>query len=126
MSRRAPAFIVAVLLSTLAVKAGPTVSATEERAPKLNRLLDGTTTAQLTLEAPIHKLFAEKKADDDRAFVPGTLSFKDPDTGADVVVRDIEVSVRGHTSRNDAECTFPKLKLKAKPGGTLKIGTHCG
>jgi hypothetical protein len=126
MSRRTSAFILAVLLSTMAVKAGPTVSATEERAPKLNRLLESTTTARLTLEAPLHKLFSENKPDDDRAFVPGTLSFKDPDTGADVVVRDIEVSVRGHTSRNDAECTFPKLKLKAKPGGTLRIGTHCG
>src|SRR5215467_1455150 len=102
MSQRTPACIVAVLLSTLAVNARPSVSATDERAPKLNRLLDGTTTAQLRLEAPLHKLFTEKTADDDRAFVPGTVSFKDPDTGADVVIRDIEVSVRGHTSRNDA------------------------
>jgi hypothetical protein len=42
------------------------------------------------------------------------------------VLGDIEVSVRGHTSRNEAECTFPKLKLKSKPGGTLRINTHCG
>jgi hypothetical protein len=126
MSRRTPAVIVAVLLSTIAVKAGPTVSATKARTHKLSRLLDSTTTAQLKLEAPLHKLFADKRTGENRAFVPGTLSFKDPDTGADVVLRDIEVSVRGHTSRNDTECTFPKLKLKARPGGTLRIGTHCG
>jgi hypothetical protein len=109
----------AILLSTAVLPA--------QRAPKLNHLLDGTTTLALTLEAPFHKLFANKNQDDDRVFVPGTLSYKDPNTGEAVALRDVEVSVRGHTSRNDAECTFPKLKLKAKPGGgALRIGTHCG
>lgn len=115
-----------ILLSTLALQADLTVRATDERAPKLNRLLDGTSTLHLTLEAPLQKLFANKKTDDDRVFVPGTLSFKDPETSSDVVIRDVEVSVRGHTSRNEAECTFPKLKLRARPGGVLRIGTHCG
>lgn len=110
--------IASILLSTAVL--------TAQRAPKLSRLLDGTTTLALTLDAPLHTLFANTSGDDDRVFVPGTLSFKDPQTGADVVLRDIEVSVRGHTSRNDAECTFPKLKLKAKPGGSIRIGTHCG
>ena len=103
-----------------------TAVAPAQKTAKLNHLLDGTTTASLRLEAPLHRLFATKSADDDRVFVPGTLTYRDPDTGTDVVLRDIEVSVRGHTSRNDAECTFPKLKLKAKPGGVLRIGTHCG
>jgi hypothetical protein len=125
MSRRV--LIIGVfLLSTFLLQADLKVCATERNTPKLNRLLDGTTTISLTLEAPFRKLFANKSADDDRVFVPGTLSYKDPDTGADVVLRGVEVSVRGHTSRNDAECTFPKLKLKAKPGGALRIGTHCG
>jgi len=96
------------------------------RTSKLNQLLDGTTTLSLTLEAPLQKLFAYKSADDERVFVPGTLSYKDPGSGSNVVVSGLEVSVRGHTSRNDEECTFPKLKVKAKGAGTLRIGTHCG
>jgi hypothetical protein len=125
----------AVLLSTFAVKADLKISAADERAgvsvteehgQKLNSLLDGTATLTLTLEAPFQKLFANKRSDDDRVFVPGTLTYKDAKTGTDVVFREVQVSVRGHTSRNDAECTFPKLKLKAKPGGVLRIGTHCG
>ena len=39
---------------------------------------------------------------------------------------DVAVSVRGHTSRRETECTFPKLKLKLKEAGSIKIGTHCG
>ena len=47
----------------------------------------------------------------------------------------VTVSLRGHTSRRDSECTFPKLKLTLAEGSpdvlsigsrTLKIGTHCG
>jgi len=113
-----PLLTIAVLLSTAA---GPA-----PRASKLNHLLDGSTTLSLTLEAPFQKLFAYKGEVDERAFVPGTLSYKEPATGAYVVLRDVAVSVRGHTSRNDEECTFPKLKLKAKGVGALRIGTHCG
>lgn len=108
----------AILLSTTVGMA--------QKAPKLNRLLDGTSTIALTLEAPLRTLFANKTGDDADAFVQGTLSYADPETGAAVVLRGVEVSVRGHTSRNDAECTFPKLKLKARPGGSIRIGTHCG
>jgi hypothetical protein len=111
-------FISVVLLLSTAVPS--------QREPKLNRLLDGSSTVSITLTAPLHKLFANKSADEDRFFVPGTLSYKDPETGTDVVLPEIQVSVRGHTSRNEEECPFPKLKLKAKPGGVLRIGTHCG
>jgi len=119
-------FLIPALLSTLILQAELSARGTDARGPKLNSLLDATSTLSLTLEAPFRKLFANKNPDDERAFVPGTLTYKDPNTGADVVLHDVEVSVRGHTSRNDAECTFPKLKLKAKPGGVLRIGTHCG
>ncbi len=98
----------------------------EPSGPKLSRLLDGTSTVTLTLDAPLKTLFAKNGTDDDRTFVPGTVTFTDPSTGSDVTLRDIDVSVRGHTSRNEAECAFPKLKLKARPGGTIRIGTHCG
>ena len=92
---------------------------------KLTRLLEGNTPVALTLEAPLQDLFA-RGAEDEAVTVPGTLRFKDPSTGADVELPGLEVSVRGHTSRRETECTFPKLKLKLKGAGSIKIGTHCG
>ena len=92
---------------------------------KRTRLLEGTTPVALTLEAPLQDLFA-RGAEDEAVTVPGTLRFKDPATGADVELPGIDVSVRGHTSRRETECTFPKLKLKLKGAGSIKIGTHCG
>jgi hypothetical protein len=87
-------------------------------------LLSGTDSLALTLNAPLRDLF-EKGADNESYSVAGILSYKDPGSGGDVK-RDVQVSVRGHTSRREAECPFPKLKLKFKGGGVLKIGTHCG
>jgi hypothetical protein len=88
-------------------------------------LLKGREPLVLTLTAPLEDLFT-RGADDENISVPGTLSFKDPASGSDVVLPNIAVSVRGHTSRRETECTFPKLKLKLKGGGSIKIGTHCG
>jgi hypothetical protein len=77
----------------------------------------------ITLEAPLHELFAR---DDDVDFsVPGVVSYKDPSSGSELK-REAQVSVRGHTSRRETECTFPKLKLKFKEGDVMRIGTHCG
>jgi hypothetical protein len=81
-------------------------------------LLDGSGMVELKLEAPLQKLFASNSEED--ASVPGTVTL------GDVVLRDVDVSVRGHTSRRETECTFPKLKLKLKGAGSIKIGTHCG
>jgi hypothetical protein len=92
---------------------------------KLTRLLEGDTPIALTLEAPLQDLFA-RGAENEAVVVPGTLRLKDPATGADVALAGVEVSVRGHTSRRETECTFPKLKLKLKGAGSIKIGTHCG
>ena len=91
---------------------------------KLTSLLDGDSVVELRVEAPLPQLFGNPSEQD--VSVPGVVSFKDPQTGADVVLRDVDVSVRGHTSRRETECTFPKLKLKLKGAGALKIGTHCG
>ena len=85
-------------------------------------LLDGATPAVLTLDAPLSELFQKDSGNEEYA-VRGTVSYKGPD-GSDVTLRDVMVSVRGHTS--ETECSFPKLKLKAKGSGSLKIGTHCG
>ena len=78
----------------------------------------------LKLDAPLRQLF--EHGEDEKYSVPGTLSFKDPASGADVVLRDVKVAVRGHTSRRETECTFSKLKLELPGGYDLKIGTHCG
>lgn len=117
MSVRASRLIGAVLLSS-----GLSLSSLIADSPDL---LSGTGPMALTLEAPLRELFA-KGAEDEKFSVPGRLSYKDPSSGANVQ-RDAQVSVRGHTSRRETECTFPKLKLKfTKEGDELKIGTHCG
>jgi hypothetical protein len=118
--------VVPVRAVTLLIAAAVAATALEAQQPaKLPSLLDGTTLVELKLEAPLQQLF-ERGSDDDTISVPGTVSFKDPKTGEDVVLHDVAVSVRGHTSRRETECTFPKLKLKLKGAGSLKIGTHCG
>jgi len=87
-------------------------------------LLAGNGLIALTLEAPLQELFG-KGSENENFSVPGRVSYKDPSSGVDVQ-REAQVSVRGHTSRRETECTFPKLKLKFKEGDELKIGTHCG
>jgi len=84
----------------------------------------------LRLEAPLTDLFGHKSIDDDYS-VKGTLTYSD--SGRDVTIPDVAFSVRGHTSRREGECTFPKLKLDLSSDAVLfagmksiKIGTHCG
>jgi hypothetical protein len=86
----------------------------------------------LRLEAPFTDLFAHASSPD--YSVRGTLSYSDG--GRVVSFRDAGITVRGHTSRNEGECSFPKLKVdfdSKADGSTLfggmksvKIGTHCG
>ncbi len=86
----------------------------------------------LRLEAPFTDLFAHPSSPD--YSVRGTLSYTDG--GRVVSFRDAGITVRGHTSRNEGECSFPKLKVdfdSKADGSTLlggmksvKIGTHCG
>jgi len=111
MGLRASAVLVALAFAVAARQ--------EPKKAPLTALLDGDGVATLTLEAPLQQLFDSKSEDDDFS-VPGTITI------GDVVLRDAAVSVRGHTSRRETECTFPKLKLKLKGAGSIKIGTHCG
>jgi len=75
----------------------------------------------LRLEAPLDDLFAH--AQQANYSVHGALTYQD--RRREVRVPDVKVSVRGNSSRNASECTFPKLKLEW-PSASLKIGTHCG
>ena len=74
--------------------------------------------ATLRLEAPFDELFQASAKDPDYK-VDGAL-----DEGGKRVA--VQVAVRGHTSRRESECSFPKLKVRRPDGTTLKIGTHCG
>jgi len=116
MSARAALVATALLLSSAATPALQKAGQTD--------FLSGNDALALTIEAPIQELF-EKGSEDEKFSVPGRVTYKDPSSGADVT-RDAVVSVRGHTSRRETECTFPKLKLKFKEGDVLRIGTHCG
>jgi hypothetical protein len=87
----------------------------------------------LRLSAPLHELFKESEKDD-RSSVSGTVEYAG--ASGHVTLEHVRVSVRGHTSRADSECTFPKLKLDLTSSSTagtmfdgvrtLKVGTHCG
>src|SRR5262245_27508022 len=100
---------VAVLIVALALPAQQTQP--QHGAVKLPALLEGEDPIALTLEAPLQELFA-KGSQDENVTVPATLRFKDPASGTDVELADLQLNVRGHTSRRETECTFPKLKLK--------------
>lgn len=89
---------------------------------------------RLRLQAPLSQLFAARK--DPNAEVAGSLAYTD-EAGREVVLEQVAVSLRGHTSLDPAECSFPKLKVRFTPGEALdasifrgtravKIGTHCG
>jgi hypothetical protein len=84
----------------------------------------------LRLEAPFDDLFARAKRDPDYA-VEGTLVLGDTSEPESQVP--VSITLRGHTSRRESECTFPKLKITTRgddplpgTGRTIKVGTHCG
>jgi hypothetical protein len=112
-----------MLVRTVLVASAVLLGSTQQA--KLDSLLDGKGPAALTIEAPLQQLF-DTGSEDENVSVPGTVTFKHPTSNAEVVLTDVAVSVRGHTSRRETECTFPKLKLKLKGAGSIKIGTHCG
>src|SRR6267143_1140331 len=62
----------------------------------------------LQLKAPFNDLIDKARTDDEYA-VTGTLSYTDG--GREVTIEGVKVSLRGHTSKRESECAFPKLKL---------------
>jgi hypothetical protein len=90
---------------------------------------------EFRLKAPFADLFAKSGDNSDYA-VDGSLTYTGED-GRQVAIDGIRITVRGNTSKQDTECTFPKLKLHFTKGPSLdasifkghdalKIGTHCG
>ena len=114
MTRAAPRFAAAILIAILA--ASPHAGA--RRSPNW---FAGDTPLHVRLEAPLNELFAH--AQQDGYAVRGSLIWRE--RNGDQRLDDVKVTIRGNTSRRRTECTFPKLKL-AWPGGSVKIGTHCG
>src|SRR5207237_1195419 len=78
----------------------------------------------LRLEAPLADLFAH--AASEGYSVRGTLSYSDG--GRVAALRDVAISVRGHTSRRESECSFPKLKIDfgGKGGGSTESTLFSG
>jgi hypothetical protein len=103
-------------------------------APASGDLFSSHTVVNVTLEAPLADLFSKAQSDAEYA-VKGTLKIADA-AGHGTAIENIDVSVRGNTSKQETECPFPKLKLRFPAGETdgssvfghvkaIKIGTHC-
>ena len=123
MPRRA--MIVAVIPLALAIGA-PAVSTPA--------LFSSSSLVTLQLKAPFAELIAAGRQSDDHSVV-ATLSQTNESGGTGATIENVRISLRGHTSRNESECAFPKLKLHfaAPPQGgvfggvrSVKVGTHCG
>jgi hypothetical protein len=102
-------------------------------APSVPALFSSHELATLQLEAPFADLIEAGRENDEHSVVgtlkPGGASRQ----GA--AIENVRISLRGHTSRRETECAFPKLKLhfSTPPQDGLfagvksvKVGTHCG
>jgi hypothetical protein len=124
MACRLSSAAVVALLAALAAIAAPA------SAPAL---FSSSDILNIGLNAPFNQLFDAPEGAEDFT-VAGTLSYIDG--GQKKTIDGVRIGLRGHTSRKDGECTFPKLKVQlphGAGGGTpfsgvskIKIGTHCG
>ena len=87
----------------------------------------------LELEAPLTDLFTHDRTAD--YAVAGALTVTSD--GRPARIDGVRVSLRGHTSRRESECDFPKLKIDFPNGSrdthplfaglkSIKLNTHCG
>ena len=99
-------------------------------------LFSSDSVLHVRLEAPLQTLFTASQKDPDHE-VTGTLTYTDDVSGRAVVLSNVTFAVRGHTSTQPSECSFPKLKAKFagvdavdttifRGMTSIKIGTHCG
>src|SRR5437773_1192160 len=72
-------------------------------------LFSSSTVVHLRLTAPLQTLFAARKNLEQQ--VRGSLAYTDESTGREAVLDNVGVSLRGNTSLQDGECSFPKLKI---------------
>src|SRR5207244_2432455 len=88
------------------------------------------------LQAPFGDLFSTARDDNLDYSVAGIITYTDSVSGRDVIVDNVAVSLRGHSSKQEDECSFPKRKLGFRRSAALessifagmravKIGTHC-
>ena len=100
-------------------------------APSTPALFSSYDLATLQLEASFAELIADGRENDDHSVV-ATVK---PGGGQGAAIENVRISLRGHTSRRETECAFPKLKLhfSTPPRDGLfagvrsvKVGTHCG
>jgi hypothetical protein len=87
-----------------------------------------------TIEAPFAELIEKGRRQSDYE-VTGSLTLSGADGRRTTSIENVKITMRGHTSLRESECSFPKLKLDfadARVDGTIfddvsavKIGTHC-
>jgi hypothetical protein len=105
-------------------------------APDREELFSSYSQVDVSLKAPFDDLFAGAQKDPEYT-VAGTVSYRDASSRKEITIADVELSVRGRTSKRESECTFPKLKLRFRSPESVddsifrgmkavKIGTHCG
>ena len=112
------------------------VSCVVAPAPTSDHLFSSYSPLRVSLTAPFDELFEKAQSNPDFV-VKGGVAYTDAATGRAISIDDVEISVRGRTSKRETECSFPKLKLRFKSTDTVdssifsgmkgvKIGTHCG
>ena len=111
----------------------PITPAGPAAAPSVPALFSSYEPITLQLKAPFSELIDSRRDTDDYSVV-GTLS-GGGESGPHTPIENVKISLRGHTSRRESECSFPKLKLHFNQPPqegpfagirSLKIGTHCG
>ena len=130
--RWAALLLTASLQSPLLGTAGVEPAVAQAPTASFDDLFASSTVLEFQLQAPVHKLFDQARKYPD-ASVIGTLIYTSA-SGKPVRLDGIGVSVRGHSSMQETECVFPKLKLTLPDApeppftgiDSLKIGTHCG
>src|ERR1041384_5024955 len=102
MSARSGTWLAFAIATTTVVSA--------QRSP-VAPVFSGDSVLQVRLEAPLQTLFSAARKDPNHQ-VTGNLGYTDERSGREVVVHNVAFEVRGHTSVQPTECTFPKLKAK--------------
>src|SRR6266542_515794 len=105
--------------AALATCGAVTVGAAQSPPPEsASSLFSSDTPLHVRIEAPLHTLFAARK--DSTQEVVGTLTYTD-EGGRPIAVPNVTFSLRGNTSLQEGECTFPKLKARFPKGQLPRI-----